>query len=507
MTLKITRTGKRLLLVASVLAFAACGTNDSIQPVDGSGQGADQEKTDGGGSDRTFDEKQMPPKGYYDALFEQQLKLVDQGVAPANGPQVLWINFGGAAVTKGFNRGQSFILCRASANVPAAGLSPGDEDAVRAGVQQFFDDAGAQLVITNAKPSSGDFTTMHVGGTFADLGCIGPGVLGVAPFDVGNANRNDVGFAFPKNVSAAIIAETVAHEAGHSFGLDHVSNKQDLMFASSSPGITGFTVSTISGSNKLQDGPAVLKQVLGAGNATQTPGGSSPVPAQPAAPVAGIPNLPGSLAGLPGLDQIGNIGQLLPGLAPGSVLDISQLLPQIQSLIPIASSGVGLPGLDKILTIVGVAGAAQGAQGGTTPAATPAAGALGGLIDPALAAAVLGGATGLGGLGSLATLAGFGDITQYVLAAQGALNGAGAGAAAPAGTAATIPQLGAVPDLSALLGLASSTTDIATLLQSLAGTSQVVNGNFGGANKDALLSLVKLAYTQQYIDLLQGVAP
>ncbi len=500
MTLKTSLTGKRLFLAASALALAACGSDDKIQSVGGSSQSADQEK-DGGDSDRTVDEKQMPPKGYYDALFEEQLKLLDQGVPPASGSQVLWINFGGAAVSKGFNRGQSFILCRASANVPAAGLSPTDEDAVLAGVQKFFDDAGAQLVITNAQPSSGDYTTMHVGGTFADLGCVGPGVLGVAPFDVGNANRNDVGFAFTKNASAAIIAETVAHEAGHSFGLDHVSNNKDLMFASSSPGITGFAVSTISGSNKLQDGPALLQQALGAGNATQTPGGSSPSPAQPATPVAGIPNLPGSLAGLPGLDQIGNIGQLLPGLAPGSVLDISQLLPQIQSLIPIASSGVGLPGLDKILTIVGVAGAAQGAQGGTTPAATPAAGALGGLIDPALAGAVLGGVTGAGGLGSLATLAGFGDITQYVAAAQGALNGAGAGAAA------TIPQLGAVPDLSALLGLAGSTPDIATLLQSLAGTSQVVNGNFTGANKDALLSLVKLAYTQQYIDLLQGVAP
>jgi hypothetical protein len=334
----------------------------------------------------------------------------------------------------------------------------------------------------------------------------------VAPFDVGNANHNDIGFAFTKNVgNAKIIAETIAHEAGHSFGLDHVTNKQDLMYASTTSQITGFAVSTIAGSNKLQDGPAILRQVLGSGSATQAPGSgtSSPAPT-PATPVAGLPNLPSGLQGLPGLDQIANIGQLLPGLTPGSILDITQLLPQIQALIPIASSGVALPGLDKILTIIGVAGAAQGSQGGATPA--PASGvnsALGGLLDPALAGAILGGAGGLGSLGnlgSLATLAGFGNITQYVQAAQGVLNG-GATSTPAAATTAPAAALTAVPDLATLLGLATANTDVATLLQSLAGTSQVVNGNFSGANKDALLSLVKLAYTQQYLGLIGTLAP
>lgn len=506
MTLETRSAAKRLLLAVAALGLAACGNDAQIQQTGSSGQSSDQEKQDPDEGEFR-DEKQMPPKGYYDALFEEQLKLLDQGAPAASGPQVLWINFDGAAVTKGFGRGQSFILCRANANVPPAGLSPADQEAVLDGVKQYFDDAGAKLVITSDQPASGDFTTMHVGGTFADLGCIGPGVLGVAPFDVGNANRNDVGFAFTKNSSAAVIAETIAHEAGHSFGLDHVSNVKDLMFASTSPQITGFAVSTISGSNRLQDGPAILKQVLGAGGATTTPPAAKPAPATP---VPGIPNLPGNLAGLPGLGQIGNIGQLLPGLTPGSILDISQLLPQIQSLLPIASSGVALPGLDKILTIVGVAGASQGGQ--TAPAGTtPGAGALGGLVDPALANAVLGNTAGLGTIGALATIAGYGDIVQYVQVAQTVLNAGQAAAGGANATtptpAASVPMLTSVPDLATLLGLAGQNPDIATLLQSLAGTSQVINGNFTGANKDALLSLVKLAYTQQYIDLLQGVTP
>lgn len=496
MLLKTPLTGTRLVLALLSMALSACGGKDKIESVGGgSSQSADQEaKTDDPSSqDQTIDQKQTPPKEYYDALFAEQLRLVDQGTAAPSGPQILFVNFNGATLSKGYNRGQSFILCKASATVPPAGLSAADEETVLAKVQQFFNDAGTELVITNAAPSAGEYTTMNVGGAFSDLGCVGPGVLGVAPFDVGNANHNDIGFAFTKNAGGiGVIAETIAHEAGHSFGLDHVSNNKDLMYASSSPGITGFAVSTVSGSKKLQDGPAILRQVLGSGNTTQNPGPSTPK--APTPPIAGLPNLPGGLQGLPGLDQIANIGQLLPGLASGSILDISQLLPLVQNLLPLAASGVGLPGLDKILTIVGLAGAAQGSQGGKAPTALT--GALGGLLDPALAGAILGGAGGIGNLGSLATLAGFGDITQYVQAAQGLLNG-GVGQSGGA-----IPQLGSLPDLAALLNLGSANTDIATLLQSLSRTSQVVNGNFTGANKDALLSLVKLAYTQQYVGLV-----
>ena len=44
--------------------------------------------------------------------------------------------------------------------------------------------------------------------------------------------------------------------------------------------------------------------------------------------------------------------------------------------------------------------------------------------------------------------------------------------------------------------------DVATLINSLGATTQVVKGNFSGANQAALLSLLKVAYSQQYLNLI-----
>ncbi len=489
--------------LALTLAVAGCGSEDKIQRTGGrQPTKTDKQSSDGTKHEGDIDQLVTPPREYYDTLFANSLKLLDKGAALnlAGASQILWVNFKGASLTKGFQDGQSFILCKASATIPAAGLSPADEALVVSGVQQFYDDAGATLTVTAQQPASGEYTTIHVSGSYSDLGCIGNGVLGIAPFDVGNANHSDVGFAFVKNAGgASVIAETVAHEAGHSFGLEHVSNDKDLMYASNSPNITGFASSSVSGTNRLQDGPALLRQALGAGAAAPAPGAASQ-PA-PATPIAGLPNLPAGLQGLPGLDQLASIAQLLPGLTPGSVLDISKLLPQIQALIPIAASGVNLPGLDKIFTIVGVAGAAGGAQAGT-PASTGANLPINGQA----AGAILGSGGNISTLAGLAGLAGFGSITTYVSAAQAVLGGVqGAIPAAKTQPSSATPapaQLGSVPDLAALLGLAGSSSNIATLISSLGGSAQIVNGNFSGANKDALLSLLKVAYAQQYLDLI-----
>src|SRR5690606_2674840 len=98
----------------------------------------------------------------------------------------------------------------------------------------------------------------------ANLGCReSRGILGVAPIDPGNRNLNDIGFAFTKYTSSLrITAETIAHEAGHSYGLDHIREQQGLMYASNSSRITGFIDGTIR-PGKRQNAPLILRRDVG----------------------------------------------------------------------------------------------------------------------------------------------------------------------------------------------------------------------------------------------------
>lgn len=496
--------------LAGAALVSACGSDNQISDYQngtptkdtGSSEQNSGDSTADGARDHTI----TPPQEYYDALFALALKRIDQpsGLAllDSTAPRGLWLNFGGASLHKGFEPGESFLLCDNLVDIPGADLSPADQEAIVAKVQKFFDDAGASLNVS-AEKLSGDYTTIHVGGSFADLGCRGSGVLGVAPFDVGNANKSDVGFAFTKGIdSVATIAETIAHEAGHTFGLDHTTDAKDLMYASSTSDITGFLVAKLKG-GKAQDGPAILKNVLGLldGSSAGSPskGGSTPP-----ASIPGITNLPARLANLPGLGQIAMIAQLLATINTADIADISKLVPQIIAILPTNAQSVDLAGLDKILTVVGIAATAASHQNGqalpTTLAGILNSGLLSGILDPKNAAAI-------SGLAGLATLAGFGNvggavtaITSILAAITGQMQQPAAGGTASS-TVNTNAPAAKLPDFGAILGLGASNKDLATVINNLLGTAEIIAKNYGGAEAVALLSLVKVAYSQLYAEL------
>jgi hypothetical protein len=493
------------LVAISLTALSACGVED-INASGGKKSHSDDAEPAAPveGDEQAFDHIVTPPAAYYDALLAEAMESADKGLQLADTRATLWVNFDGANVEKGNGRGKSFIPCKANVTIPPADVSAAEREQILAMVQKHYDDTGAGLTVTPVKPVSGDFTTLHVGGSYSDLGCIGGrGILGVAPFDVGDRNKNDIGFAFTKGVgSARVIADTISHEAGHSYGLDHVVTRTDLMYASSGANITGFGVSKVSGSARTQDAPAILVQVLGnvpADGSAPTPV-PAPVPAPaPASPIPGLPNIPGGLAGLPGLGQIGSIGSLLPGLAGVNIADISTLLPVVTNLLPgLAAGAIGIPGLDQILTVVGLASAAGAGQNG---APIPGLGAL--PIDPALAAGILDPANlaSLGNLGNLAGLASLGGFANLPSAVTdlGSLFGGFLGQPAAGGSnLAPVPVVNQLPDLSVLLGLANGAggANLADLVGNFTGSAQVVNANFQGAEADALLSLLKVAYAQ-----------
>lgn len=498
---------KRIAPIALALAAlaAACGSNDGVNQYQpgASGSGSTEENSGNATAENSGprDHLVQPPQEYYDALFANALRMVDapQGLAllDANAAQTLWVNFDGASIRKGFELGQSFLLCQDMTDFPAASASAADRAAILAQVQKFFADAGANLNVTSAKPASGNYTTIHVGGAYQNLGCSGSGVLGIAPFDQGNANKADVGFAFTEGVSnIKTIAETIAHEAGHTFGLDHTSDLKDLMYASSTNQITGFLAAKLAAGSATQDGPVLLQKALGLLSGAVASTASTIGAATAAAPVTipGISILPASLASLPGLGQIAMIGQLLASIQNASVADISTLLPQITALLPASVKGVSLGGLDKILTVIGVAASAQASQSGqalpTSLAGIFNSGLVQGILNPSNAGAI-------SGLAGLASLAGFGNIGLAVSAVQGILS-----IVSPATTSSTATTPAAIaaqlPDFGSIIGLVAKDKNYGALITNMLGTAEIISKNFTGTDKDALLSLIKVAYAQLY---------
>ena len=171
----------------------------------------------GGGNEVTT----APPRAYYDHLFAAKLALLDdsattvasapvtsaipattapassapdatQTAAPTTTPatssapslgkaEVMWLNFGGATVERGYLKGQSFLVCSEKATIAASSaLTTASQDEIVNNVQSFYTAAGANLTVTGTKPVSGDYTTVIVGGSLTDLGCSDGGEFGAA---------------------------------------------------------------------------------------------------------------------------------------------------------------------------------------------------------------------------------------------------------------------------------------------------------------------------------------
>ena len=102
-------------------------------------------------------------------------------------------------------------------------------DAVTGWVRHFY--SPFNVIVTSERPPAGTTYAMMVVGGSSDLITPNPGgMVGVSPFDCGNASRQDVAFCFADNLgSIADIVTTIVHEAGHGFGLAHEDNPAAIM--------------------------------------------------------------------------------------------------------------------------------------------------------------------------------------------------------------------------------------------------------------------------------------
>ena len=201
--------------------------------------------------------------------------------APATGStQILYLEFDGARV---YSRGGDFWLGSSYIDVPAFDLSlfnwEGREQEAIDYVTQFVqeDYAAYNITVTTIEPAGEEYTTLYVGGS-NDWFQPGSGVIGVATYDIGNTDYSNYGFAFVEELSiyynysggelinfSEYLANLVSHEAGHTFGTNHVDDPSAIMnpYLALSPRRTMWGSGNIPGSSYEQDTQSLLGENLG----------------------------------------------------------------------------------------------------------------------------------------------------------------------------------------------------------------------------------------------------
>lgn len=479
----------RQLGIASLTAFAlACGGHGKINQPSSSDSDDSQ---DANGANLTA---KTPPKEYYMGLLEKALRQAESSggktkLTEVASPSTVFLNFFGQTVQRGFNDGQSFLVCTGLATIPASSLSQSSQDAIVKKVKSFFDDAGVDINITDVKPTSGAYTTVVVGGAYEDLGC-GKAVVSdasAAPLDRSNANASDIAFVFPGDRSESMQAVLIARSIAHTFGLENSDNSQDIMAVQVSESTKGFLAGRVIGSGAAQDAAGTLRHNLGLDGTDAIEGSSS-------TQVPGLVNLSGDLAKLPGLETISGTGKVIAGLKTQDIVNISSLVAQIRSVLP---ATLNTPALDRAITAIALADRAAGGSGaGKTDV-----GAVGGIFRNLLAnpqaLTTVGGA-----LATIATMGAGGGVATALGAILGIFNKTQS--TVPTTTTTTADQTPApvLPDFAGLLGI-SSVNDFNKLLGPyLNGHIAVINGNFGGDAKNALISMTKVGYAQAFAAML-----
>ena len=169
------------------------------------------------------------------------------------GPATVWLDFEGAGVVHAASDDSAAMPVASSLAPTNAVVPPFSSTAIAPLVTR--DQAIASIVdrvrtllrpfavdVVITRPSAAPYTRIFVGGTAATLG-VSATEAGLANLDCGNLVDSDVAYDFsdeqtPDYGGVVGIANTAAHEAGHTFGLEHVDNPHDVMYSAATPALT-----------------------------------------------------------------------------------------------------------------------------------------------------------------------------------------------------------------------------------------------------------------------------
>jgi len=200
--------------------------------------------------------------------------------AASAGGYVLYLDFDGDRV---YSRSGDFWLGSSYIDIPAYDLGmfgwEGQEQESIDYITEYVraDYAAYNISVTTEEPSSGEYSTIYVGGN-NDWFRPGSGVIGVATYDVGNRDASNFGFAFPEELSiyynysggsllrySEYLANLITHEAGHTYGANHVSDVTATMnpYLAINPHRTMFGSNNIPGTSVVQDTQSMMGANLG----------------------------------------------------------------------------------------------------------------------------------------------------------------------------------------------------------------------------------------------------
>ncbi|MDB4968806.1 MAG: hypothetical protein JWN44_4495 [Myxococcales bacterium] len=169
------------------------------------------------------------------------------------GPAALWLDFEGAGVVHANGDDAAAMPVTSVLAATSAVIPPFDStvsapavtrsqaiDAVVDRVRTLF--LPFDVRVSTTRPVAAPYTRILVGGMASALGVTAT-EAGLARLDCGNATDGDVAYVFageltPDYGGVVGVANVAAHEAGHAFGLEHVTAATDVMYAVASPSLT-----------------------------------------------------------------------------------------------------------------------------------------------------------------------------------------------------------------------------------------------------------------------------
>ncbi|MCU1282817.1 MAG: hypothetical protein JWM53_6363 [bacterium] len=170
-----------------------------------------------------------------------------------SGPVTLWLDFEGAGVVHAATDDAAAMPVASSLAPTNAVVPPFSSVAIapkvtRAQAMAAIVDRVRTIMkpfavdVVSARPAAAPYTRVLIGGTSAALG-VSATEAGLGRLDCGNASDGDVAYDFsaeqtPDYGGVVGIANTAAHEAGHAFGLEHVDDPHDVMYAAAKPALT-----------------------------------------------------------------------------------------------------------------------------------------------------------------------------------------------------------------------------------------------------------------------------